>query len=73
MTIMKSLAVYGSVSGSGPYIDISDRRMKTNITKVTNALEIIDQLQAVSQAYYPYLSLFTMKLTPFSVWIIGAI
>jgi hypothetical protein len=50
VTIMGSLMVYGSVSGSGAYIDTSDRRFKKNIQNITSALEKIDQLQAVRQS-----------------------
>ena len=55
-TVMGSLMVYGSVSGSGAYIDTSDRRFKRNIRNVTAALDLIDQLQAVSplSLFYPY-------------------
>ncbi len=47
VTILSSLAVYGTVSGAGPYIDTSDRRFKQNIRPVTHALDLIEQLQAV--------------------------
>jgi carbonic anhydrase/acetyltransferase-like protein (isoleucine patch superfamily) len=43
-----TLHVNGTVSGIGPYINLSDSRVKTNILPVTNALTGILQLQAVS-------------------------
>ena len=45
-----SLTVSGSVLGSGPYVDVSDRRFKRNIKKIesADALQKILQLDAVS-------------------------
>lgn len=42
-----SITVRGSVIGSGPYIDTSDSRFKTNITQITNALDIVKQMTGV--------------------------
>ena len=45
-----SLTVSGSVLGSGPYVDVSDRRFKRNVEKIesTDALDKILQLEGVS-------------------------
>ncbi|KAL3786089.1 hypothetical protein HJC23_003206 [Cyclotella cryptica] len=47
--IDSALTVSGSVFGSGPYVDISDKRFKRNIEKIesTEALEKILQLEGV--------------------------
>jgi hypothetical protein len=54
------LEVNGSVAGVGPYQDISDRRYKTNITPLDNALERVMRLRGVSfdwrQAEFPDLN-----------------
>jgi cytoskeletal protein CcmA (bactofilin family) len=42
-----SINVRGSVIGSGPYIDTSDSRFKTNITQIKNALEIVKKMNGV--------------------------
>src|SRR5262249_46546038 len=42
------LQVNGSVSGVGPYTDLSDPRFKTNITPLTHALDDVLHLRAVS-------------------------
>jgi len=57
-----SLNVHGSVVGSGPYMDSSDVRFKTNIKNITSlhALAAIDQLRPVSYNHrtdeFPYLA-----------------
>ena len=57
-----SLNVHGSVVGSGPYMDSSDIRFKTNITNITSqdALSVIDQLRPVSYNHrtdeFPFLA-----------------
>lgn len=43
-SISGTLTVYGAVMGSGPYIDSSDERYKTNIKPVTGALESIKKI-----------------------------
>ncbi|KAJ1444127.1 hypothetical protein B484DRAFT_221254 [Ochromonadaceae sp. CCMP2298] len=51
VTVDGTLTVYGTVVGSGPYVDSSDARLKRNVTKVTGALEAVVQLQAVRYHY----------------------
>ncbi len=57
-----SLNVHGSVVGSGPYMDSSDVRFKTNITNITSqdALIVVDQLRPVSYSHkideFPFLT-----------------
>ncbi len=46
--IKGTLLVHGPVQGSGPYIDNSDIRLKKNIVPISNVLDKIDQIQAVS-------------------------
>eukprot|EP00804_Cyclotella_cryptica_P027294 CCRYP_014386-RA/>CCRYP_014386-RA protein AED:0.42 eAED:0.41 QI:0/-1/0/1/-1/1/1/0/533 len=48
--IDSALTVSGSVFGSGPYVDVSDKRFKRNIEKIdsADALEKILQLEGVS-------------------------
>jgi hypothetical protein len=55
-----SINVRGSVIGSGPYIDTSDSRFKTNITKIENALDIVNKMNGVP--YFPFPSLPTSFL-----------
>lgn len=43
-----SINVRGSVIGSGPYIDTSDIRFKTNITTINNALNLVKELTGVT-------------------------
>eukprot|EP00596_Hydrurales_sp_CCMP1899_P011071 CAMPEP_0119052806 /NCGR_PEP_ID=MMETSP1177-20130426/73978_1 /TAXON_ID=2985 /ORGANISM="Ochromonas sp, Strain CCMP1899" /LENGTH=135 /DNA_ID=CAMNT_0007032489 /DNA_START=693 /DNA_END=1101 /DNA_ORIENTATION=- len=43
-----SLSVRGSVVGSGPYMDSSDIRFKTNIIPIQNALEIVNLMKGVN-------------------------
>jgi predicted Mrr-cat superfamily restriction endonuclease len=43
-----SVSVEGSVIGSGPYVDSSDRRFKTNVVQMTDALDKLCSMQAVS-------------------------
>lgn len=45
------ITVHGTVVGSGPYVDSSDLRFKENITNIHNALDIIQNLQAVRILY----------------------
>ena len=42
-----SVNVRGSVIGSGPYIDSSDKRFKTNITTINSAIDKVMQLEGV--------------------------
>lgn len=42
-----TLTVRGAVVGSGPYVDSSDRRLKTNIQPLKGALDAVMGLQAV--------------------------
>jgi len=56
-----SINVRGSVIGSGPYIDTSDSRFKTNITHIENALEIVTKMNGVRTV--PFLSLCHSLLT----------
>ena len=42
-----SVNVRGSVIGSGPYIDSSDKRFKTNITTIESALDKVMRLEGV--------------------------
>ena len=42
-----SLTVRGTVSGSGPYYDSSDRRFKTNISTISGALDMVSSLRGV--------------------------
>jgi len=46
-----SLTVGGSVLGSGPYVDVSDSRLKTNITKIERS-DIVDKLQHLQAVSY---------------------
>lgn len=48
VTIEGSLMVMGTVVGSGPYMDGSDRRFKKSLTDVHGALTAVEQLTAVS-------------------------
>eukprot|EP01039_Chlorochromonas_danica_P010844 gene10844-12054_t len=43
-----SITVRGSVVGSGPYVDSSDRRLKTDIKPLHGALDLLSHLQAVT-------------------------
>mmetsp|Transcript_5086 Transcript_5086/g.7776 ORF Transcript_5086/g.7776 Transcript_5086/m.7776 type:complete len:1957 (-) Transcript_5086:199-6069(-) len=43
-----SLTVRGTVSGSGPYYDSSDRRFKTNISTISGALDMVSSLRGVT-------------------------
>lgn len=44
-----SLHVHGSVVGSGPYMDSSDARFKTDVHTIKNALGKVTNLNAVSE------------------------
>jgi ABC-type phosphate transport system substrate-binding protein len=48
MFIGGSLDVHGSVVGSGPYMDSSDLRYKSNISSIKNALTKVIALKGVS-------------------------
>ena len=48
VTIGNSLNVLGSVVGSGPYMDSSDRRLKTDVKDVTGALDMVASMKPVS-------------------------
>ncbi len=60
--IKGTLLVHGPVQGSGPYIDNSDKRLKKNIIPMTDVLDKIDEVQAVSYSFtkieYNFLSYF---------------
>ena len=43
-----SINVRGSVIGSGPYIDTSDARFKTNVITINDALKLVKELNGVS-------------------------
>ena len=43
-----SINVRGSVIGSGPYIDTSDARFKTNVLTINDALKLVQELNGVS-------------------------
>ena len=45
-----SVTVHGTVIGSGPYVDSSDVRFKTNITQLQGALKIVGKLKGVRTA-----------------------
>lgn len=47
-----SAYISGTVMGSGPYVDSSDIRLKTNITNITSTLDKVTSLQAVSIVLY---------------------
>lgn len=66
-----SLTVSGSVLGSGPYVDVSDRRFKRNIEKIgsADALNKIIQLEGVS---YDLDFLELLSLDPFNGTVIDA-
>ncbi len=46
--IQRGLTVQGTVVGSGPYIDSSDRRFKREVEPVKGALDKVEALQAVT-------------------------
>mmetsp|Transcript_1119 Transcript_1119/g.3160 ORF Transcript_1119/g.3160 Transcript_1119/m.3160 type:complete len:489 (-) Transcript_1119:1466-2932(-) len=46
------LSVAGSVLGTGPYIDVSDVRLKTNIESVGAGVDIIDALTSLQAVSY---------------------
>ncbi len=49
VTFDGDIRVFGSVAGSGPYVDSSDRRFKKNIEVLSGerALQMVGRLQAV--------------------------
>lgn len=47
-----SVNVRGTVIGSGPYIDSSDKRFKSNVTRLTNALEQVMAMTGVRIKFY---------------------
>lgn len=49
--IQGNLDVRGHVMGSGPYHDSSDSRLKTNVTEITDALEKVKAMRAVTYDY----------------------
>lgn len=57
-----SINVRGSVIGSGPYIDTSDARFKTNITTINDALNIVTKLNGVSLRKLSYIFLIFLLL-----------
>jgi hypothetical protein len=50
-----SINVRGSVIGSGPYIDTSDSRFKTNITPIEHALDLVTKMSGVRIRPHPLL------------------